>query len=259
LKHIAVIFYLFALFVQGLSTNAESAKFIEFEPYALSLTSTDIQHGEKQLQLMMSDRPEMRKFISKGDRVWTWIVNQFAGASTGFPISWINHPTGSMATFVDPSYSSYYSPAIGNAPAYLTVSELSRSGSGHVDGEQMWASLIFELFNIRNAKQVTRIEDLAISEKISKEQFIIEITRIEYDTLMKSAAFYSNVWKTNSQAQNLLSHAYYWHLPLEDTYDEWIHKFANKFEYPWSVYGHLYETLKVRKPQIHRADDILVR
>jgi len=52
------------------------------------LPQQDLLFGQKQLEMMLLDRPEMKAFVKPGDNVWNWTVNQLAGEGTKRKILW---------------------------------------------------------------------------------------------------------------------------------------------------------------------------
>jgi hypothetical protein len=225
------------------SIKAESSPIYEFSPYASSLSPEDLAHGDKQVEQMITDRPEMAKYIQHGDEIWIWLARQFAGEFIGARINWMNYPPQVGTSFIEPDYSSFYIPPHRGQPGYITV---NTAKNGHnVDGEQMWAKAIFELFNIRNSAACVDIGRRVLDHKLSNEGFVREITKLEYAALKKSVLFYTDVWRPESEKKGIKTHDYYWQSPAPATYAEWMSQFTNIDSYPWSVYNKLYSRIRM--------------
>jgi hypothetical protein len=217
----------------------------KFAPYSLSLSADDLKHGEQQIEQMIHDRPEMASYVQNGDPVWTWTSRQFAGEFIGSRIDWVNYPSQYFAgRAVARDYTSFYIRPQNGRNGYITVSA-ARIGSNR-SGELMWARLIFELFNIRSAAASLEVQRQAARGKLSKDEFIRQITTLEYTALKESVSFYKTVWQVDCQKKGIETHDVLWNSPVPASYKEWIDQFTDLFSYPWNVYGDMYDRLQVR-------------
>ena len=229
-------YHFFALaIIISCSTQAKADSpahtFIEFSPFASSTTPADIQYGQQQVGCMIHDRPQMAKWIKKGGPIEYWITHQFAGEFTGGRVSWNNYFDADSFYRHKQSYSI-------SVPTSL---------HGHIlNGEQMWAKIVFEFFQMRSTPDSLVVTKQIPFGKISKEAFIRQMAEFDYKSLNKSILFYKNVWLPETTSNKEKSDAKNWGLPTPMTFNIWFSQFKNRSAYPWNVYGPLYEKVKIR-------------
>jgi hypothetical protein len=201
-----------------------------------SVSNADLAFGEKQLRCMISDRKRMARFVSVGDPVWTWTARQFAGEGIGAKICWNNNePVDALAENQGPTDH--------HGTGEISIRETDGEGKLR-DGEEQWSSAIFELFNIRNTPQFDKAwADIAI-KNISKEEYIRQMTKLEFKAELKETWFYRTIWVPHAIENDLPSTGYYWADHGPDTYKEWIAQYNDHSSYPYHCYGIAYDKMR---------------
>ena len=166
------------------------------------LSEGAIKDGEQQLRKMLSDRPAMAQFGEKAGILYRWTARKFAGedldAGKGLNerIVWdASEPPDADADSRIP---------FENRPGririrktYIGVPNMGREQSF----ERMWSDVVFEFFNLANARSVApRIDRDAASGKLTKERYAREIIEQEFHAAAKARAFYIHVflpWATD--------------------------------------------------------------
>ncbi len=154
--------------------------------------------GEKQLSKMLRDRPNMQRFIKKGDFIWEWCVRQFAGESVGEPIEW-NPASPSKGAECDSQY------PVNGAKGFIRVSKerVDSVALGAVlTGEALWGDAAYELNNIGNSREFKELDRLAAEHKVDKDVWIKETLRLEHATLLKTYAVYKTVFEPALRSRN---------------------------------------------------------
>ena len=131
--------------------------------------------GKPAVCQLLEDRPQINKLLNGHDGLTRWLVGQFSGKATNFPIVWDpNEPEdGSKAECCFPQE---------NEPAKIRVSR-------NMCGRDQLAALIYELFNIRNCNKAEQIHIKACKGKLEREEYIRQNYRLEYNALRRCRKF----------------------------------------------------------------------
>ena len=113
------------------------------------LGKEDLLHGKKQVVLMLHDRPEMAKYVTIGDPVWNWTVDQFAGTGICERIYW-----GRCSSGHSRSSTNHYSPNWRKCS--IRVGKTDENGV-LMNGETQWMLAVGELLNIRHGPEFSEI------------------------------------------------------------------------------------------------------
>ncbi|PKL78044.1 MAG: hypothetical protein CVV27_04085 [Candidatus Melainabacteria bacterium HGW-Melainabacteria-1] len=194
------------------------------------LAQTTISHGEKQVQKMLVDRPNMAKYtalngeikaITPQDAIWQWAAKNYNTTIYESRINWdkgelIDKPSHYIAENTSPQHGQSGSirirPAIMNADGKLEV----------LSFEMLWNACIFELINIRNAEKSLAIYSQALTGEINRAQFVRQYQLAEYQSLVKLKQFYQDVWLPWATAHKFASNPELWEQSLPASYEEWI-------------------------------------
>ncbi len=116
------------------------------------LSAEALEHGRKQVEKMLKDRPAMAQYPDQAEFLRAWAARKFAGEDIGSLIDWdptpplhsdAEHlaPEGNLhgCILLEPRYSD--SPKQGQARSF----------------EELWAGAVFELHNINYAKEFVRL------------------------------------------------------------------------------------------------------
>jgi hypothetical protein len=146
------------------------------------------------VSLLLKDRPEVAEVLNGHDALKHWLVEQFSGKATKFPILWDPEEpeTSSMAEHRYP---------LKNKPAYIRVSrKISRC-------DQL-SGIIFELFNIRYHKKHLLLWKKACKGEIGKQEYSYRSLRLEYRAMKKCKQFLKKNSLTFSTAGDSNSKVY---------------------------------------------------
>jgi hypothetical protein len=184
---------------------------------------SDMDHGDQQVTNMLSDRPKMSFYTDKAgashnvgpeDEIWKWASTKFLGRDFGQSISWSSDvPDSSVKCFTaDHDF----------AKKFIRVaSKYSCSGAEViVPFDHLWKLATLELLNIEGAEQYRKIQKMALDCKLSKEDYIRENLKIQYNALVKQTIFYKNIWLPWATKKSVNSDARYWHANME-AFDVW--------------------------------------
>ena len=137
------------------------------------------------VSLLLKDRPEIAEILNGHDSLKRWLVEQFSGKVTKFPILWDpKEPEASV--FADHMY------PWKNKPAEIRV-------SSNMSGLDQLSGIIFELFNIRYHKRNLRLWKKSCNGKIGKQEYSFRSYRLEYKAWKKCKRFvkkHSSVFAT---------------------------------------------------------------
>lgn len=197
------------------------------------LSSEDCLHGELQLSRMLNDRPGMKFIDVSHSEIRDWVIRKFAGAGPLFRIHW--NPAEPEDGF--DSDSRIPTPT---EDGWIRIKT-------QLDVEEAWHCAVFELINANKYKQFSVLYGRAISGRINKEDWIRSNTRLEYQTLMDAADFYSEIWVPSTHSTSLKSRQI-WGCDSPPSYEEWIGGFRDPSGYPWNCWGKWFDELLKRRP-----------
>ena len=183
-----------------------------------------IAYGELQLKAMLHDRPAMRRLVQPGDPIWNWSTRQFAGEGTGGRIAWSKEPPA--GSVVDSNCLPPESNTDGSNIGYIRVREARiLQGTERLrEGEDLWASAIYELNNVKIGKPYRLLYDSALAGKIGKDEWIKGCLRLEFGSMMRTAVVYETLWKPLMDSRGVETDPwiYQWGLVAPSTPEAWI-------------------------------------
>ena len=178
-----------------------------------SLSADDLQHGREQVELMIHDRPEMARYVRKGDAVWNWTARQFAGECTGKRYFWAQDATAGGAP------DGWHSvPYLGD-PGIIAVIQTSPKPR---DGDELWAIAIFELLNTRNDPAFIAWHRHAEFGKISQHEHVKQTVWLEFVTAKQTRSFYEGYWVAHCKKMNLRTNGVHWYAGLNQSFQKWF-------------------------------------
>lgn len=182
-----------------------------------SLSKSNLSHGEQQVRALMRDRPALTELVSEGDIIWSWTVRQFAGERLGYRIWWQKHLPRGMENVPVSACSSSRTPEQGG---YVFLRE--HLGRELIPSDDLWSALVFELHNISNQSGMSKVYEKARQGRITKEQYIGEITSREFKSKTELKKFFLKYWLPHSERRHFKPDRYNWGIADPDTYDQWI-------------------------------------
>lgn len=198
------------------------------------LSANDLQFGREQVEQMLRDREEMATCVAPGDPVYQWAVRQFAGEATGHRTYWSPDPPDCPLDCMADN-----TPVNENRKGFIRIRERHEVGEkkgNQVLCEELWSSAVFELYNIANGNRVHSIYYAALAGKISKEEWVGNLTRLEFLAVGKTARFYCSIWRPWAVGKGMKTEQLYWYVGEPDNYLEWINSYKDKSGYPYSYY-----------------------
>jgi hypothetical protein len=244
-----------ALTIQSCSHHHQIVQKYNLRPIGVkALSAEDLKHGEKQVELMLNDRPRMKELVHTDDPVWTWTARQFAGEGTGTRIYWSNDSTGPPADYLAISQ-----PPMKNSPGYIRIRDRDQFGAP-VSAEDLWDRAIFELHNIRNGPVLAKILRRALAGRVSKEEWMRQTTMLEYKARKDTILFYKDVAYPTFHRANEKIHDQSSQLDNYKDYGTWISHYTDRNGYPWNYWGKYYDTTiapYVLRPQFDKLSHLL--
>jgi tetratricopeptide (TPR) repeat protein len=206
------------------------------------LSAQAIEHGRKQLAAMLQDRPPMAQFGDEAKIFRNWAERKFAGEDFGQPIDWDRSP---------PLHSDaeHLAPGEGQNAAILVQADYTHGPSAGKPRsfEELWAGAVYELYNVSNAREFTRLNDEADRGKVSKEQFVAGILKYELLAAQHTRAFYVQVFLPWAEKKKLPTDPALWFCDWWDTPEKAMQHFSDKSAYPWRPYARVYDWATVHR------------
>ena len=140
---------------------------VKADPYAL-----------QQISAFAESRPAVKPIIDEGKRIHQFMKEAFSGTYTSVPLAW------DPAEPNDNAYAEH-KPSVNRKVINIRVS------STLTPLDQV-ACLVYEAINAQNEKQFTAITEEAHDGAMTKSEFILNILRLEHNSLKKTLAFLSN-------------------------------------------------------------------
>jgi hypothetical protein len=181
------------------------------------------------------------KEIKRTDAPYGWAVEQFGGAATGEPIIWMPQEPSK------PARSDY----VGRwkfAPGFVRIAFTLNDSDGAaqpLNFDQGWQCIVYELYNIAHSRTMNKLLSAARTGSISRDEFIWEGPKCEYDALNKMVAFHRDVWKPWAEKVGVLTDPGVWEIENRaQSYEEWLRRLAERTDrngFPWKYYGEIYD------------------
>jgi hypothetical protein len=216
-----------------------SAQLAAAEPNAKAM-----EHGRRQVERMLRDRPEMTRYPSERgylnlaatDPQLQWAVRKFAGEDTGFLIYWEPKPPMDVNEAEHASRDATGRAVIRVAKVGFPVSVTKENAF-----ETMWSGAVFELLNITRHERFEELHTLAWKKKIDRDGYISGMAKVEYEALRQLQAYATSVWRPWAASAGARMDDSQWWIDLPATFDEWIGLYRDKNAYPWHPYGLHYD------------------
>jgi hypothetical protein len=211
------------------------------EPDAKSL-----EHGRRQVEQMLRDRPEMTRYpsasgflqLSASDPQVQWAIRKFAGEDTGFLIYWESKPPMDVNAAEHSSHDASGHPVIRVAKVGFPITVTKNNAF-----EVMWMGAVFELLNVTRHKRFDKLAERAWKMEIDRLGYISGMALVEYVDLRQLQAYASATWVPWARTAGAKIDERLWWLGLPATFEEWIDRYRDKNAYPWHPYGLYYDEL----------------
>lgn len=218
----------------GYGTRYDTLKVVLQPIPKKALSAKELAFGEEQVETMVRDRPEMSRYVQKGDPVWDFCARQFGGEAIGAGIEWNNSlPVGANSDYQIPD---------GNQSGDICVRIYDPYTHKKNTCEELWSYALYELCNIRSNKQQEVVWDDMLSGKINRSEFIKRKAQLEYQAYPYTVWIYNTLWKPSMEAKRIKTTPSLWGLTVPDTADAWFeqYRYTDQNSYPWN-YGKEYD------------------
>lgn len=223
------------------------------------VSNVDLQHGNEQVVKMLSDRPEMAQFttangelrkVTEEDTIWQWVANNYGQKINGSVVEWDKRDLSDKPI------------------QYLAEHEIPRNGSNglvrirtvfkdwkgqntrNARFDELWAACVFELINMRSARDFMALYACAIEGDVSRKAWIRGNTKLEHKACLEIAAFYREIWVPWSKKTDIKPGPVneYWCLDVPNDYDKWIQRYNlipifGSVENPYTFWGDYYDNM----------------
>jgi hypothetical protein len=189
-----------------------------------------ISFGQRQIDQMLSDRPDMVGILADDDPIVAWIVNSMNGDRIGRRVYW-NADSPRSGAGVE------HALPYGVNPPFICV-----TGGSEIPAIDKWSGVVYELFNLENYKSFNELYDKATSAKVGKETYANECAKLEYDAVKKARKFFEEHPIRRATPQNNFSYQRICRVPL--SFDEYLETFKDAdgvMHHPGDYFRNLYD------------------
>lgn len=218
----ALVSMLLCFILSGPNVNAQEKT---------QLSKEAIVKGSSEYHKMLTARPVMATWKLRNSFLDRWAVERFAGKGSGGLIQWNDEKLENSSKEYN-AESSW-----NNGKPYIRI----RQGNSLDTPESLWAAFVFECFNVQNCQRHNAVAKMAEAGDLTRAQFIEGHTRVEYDTLLKTAQFYNKFIAPMARSKKVLVHPNLWHANVNDSYEAWIRLYNDPNYYPFNSFGTYYD------------------
>lgn len=196
-------------FVGGLAlcTLVASCRNETSDPNSSAHARKELSFGRRQIDQMLTDRPDMAGILSDSDPILLWIVDGLNGDRIGQRVYWNAIPP--LSSFAEHAL-----------PFEIYPPHICLSDDSEVSPTDKWAGLVYELFNLENAKAFPELFSKAMEGKLDREAYGRECTKLEYLALSKATAFFQERPLPNADSGNNPHYAHISQAP--STFEEYL-------------------------------------
>ena len=206
------------------------------------LSEDRLSHGRRQVEKMLRDRPGMSEHGEEAAFLRRWAERKFAGEDFDAPIDWDSTPPlHSDAEHL--SAAEDHNAAILIAPNYTEGPHRGKPRSF----EELWAAAVYELHNVSFSPEFVRIHEEAERGKLTKDEFVGGILKLELLAAERTRAFYVRQFLPFAAKKKLKTDPTHWFCEWWDSPDTVLESFTDKAEYPWYPYGREFDWITVHR------------
>ena len=199
----------------------------------------DISYGRQQIERLLHDRPKMGRRFDPNNPLHAWVAWRFQQKFNSLPIKW-------MGDFDRDKVNAYHSFRRKENAWCIFVSDTNRKGKDvgiPRNADELWDAVLFELENVANRPHIERLRGMARKGQITRRDFVLDITQLEWQASLRKRAFYTMVYFPWAQEAKMKPTFDGWY---EDgiTFKDFLESLSGDEIYPWQVYGRQYDLLR---------------
>ena len=123
--------------------------------------------GERQVEQMLDDRPDMKDVLSRDDPIYKWVCLAFEGSDKRNRVYW-------NARMPHGGFPACHTPKFGFYPPQILVSDTRET-----TGIEKWFAVVFEHFNLDNEVEQRKLLAQITTRDISAEKFADAYVQLE--------------------------------------------------------------------------------
>jgi tetratricopeptide (TPR) repeat protein len=205
---------------------------------------------------MLHDRPAMAKYGENAKVLYEWAAQKFAGEDSGRKIFW-------DASEPPPHTTAVNNPFPVERPAIMVSSKCPAGPNKGEDRpfDELWCNVVYELYNVANAKDFLRLDEMAAENKLAKTEFVNGTIECESRAAEKTRAFYIHVYLPWARIHDVSTHPTSWFLAWRsDPKDGLLRRHFTEKESYWRYYERCYNLIVLdsltRKGENERAAEL---
>ncbi len=122
--------------------------------------------------------------------------------------------------------------------------------------EDIWTAVIFELLNIENGEEFTKVYKDVLFKKMEKKEWVYRNTVLEYKALRKLRKFYTEHWKPWAEKNKIETDPHNWGVSEDIKYKDWFKgvRKNNMYRYWDDYYDESLVPYWNSKPELQKSD-----
>ena len=133
--------------------------------------------GDRQLQQVLIDRPDMKGIVRTNDFIYRWVVKQFNSLEYD-RVQW------------DPREPKSGAPAEHQSSRRASSHYIRVTSAEAISGRDKWLMLVFELHNYRNKEYFDELWDKAIAGSIRRDEYATGCVKLEFRAMVATQEFF---------------------------------------------------------------------
>lgn len=203
-------------------------------------SAADLRHGQKQLQRMLEDRPEIAvyrakgspvtRYITESDAPWQWAQRAYAGSQVGERVFWDHRPPlhESSSDSTSPYFHGLYSVRL-HALSQVKTKDL----------EYAWARFVYEMLTMSRATERDQLAHLVYSRQVTPAAAVREYARLQWSVDKQVEQFYHQTWQPWARTRGIPSHPHFWSHDHLSTFESWYEEQRASYDYVRTYYEEL--------------------
>jgi tetratricopeptide (TPR) repeat protein len=202
-----------------------------------AIAAADLEHGRRQVEKMLHDRPPMAQLGTKAEPLYQWAARKFAGEDVHELIFWdSSEPMG-------PTTAEHKTPMPGDPGRIrLSAKHIAGSKKGQPRSfEEMWQNAVFELHNIAGVETFRNIQNDAVQGRLSKNDYVTKMIECESKAADSTRAFYIHVFLPFARQWRLATRPIDWYLTYSESGSVPVLSLTSKMSAYWQHYEKAYD------------------